>query len=50
MNWRKRRDSIGYVPNPDKPGIFKHDKQKYIELLKSEIKMRNESYESYIKT
>ena len=42
MNWRKRRDLIGYVPNPDKPGIFKHDKQKYIELLKSEIKMRNE--------
>ena len=42
MNWQKRHDLIGYVPNPDKPGVFKHDKQKYIELLKSEIKMKNE--------
>ena len=41
---------VGFVPNPERPGWMKRDKDAYIELLKSEAKKRMELMQQIIKS
>lgn len=41
--------SRGFVPNPDKPGWLKYDKDAYLELLTSEAQKRKEMMQDIIK-
>ena len=41
--------SRGFVPNPEKPGWLKYDREAYIKLLKSEAQKRKEMMQEIIK-
>ena len=40
----------GLVPNPEKPGWLKYDKEKYIEILKQEAQKRQQVMQQIIET
>lgn len=47
---RRKFRSRGFVPNPDKPGWLKYDKDAYLELLRSEAQKRKEIMKEIIKS
>ena len=40
----------GFVPDPDKPGWMKHDKEEYIKLRKQEAQKRQELMQQIIES
>ncbi len=47
---KRKFRSRGFVPNPEKPGWLKYDKEAYKELLKSEAHKRQEIMQTIIKS